>query len=53
MGNNSVVKDHYALGSRKCYTKARMSIVRWNLKEVGGQRKNAGGQTPEPMNRNT
>ena len=30
-----------------------MSIVRWNLKEVGGQRKNAGGQTPEPMNRNT
>ena len=28
-----------------------MSIVRWNLKEVGGQRKNAGGQTPEPMNR--
>ena len=26
-----------------------MFIVRWNLKEVGGQRKNAGGQTPEPM----
>ena len=48
-----MVRDHNALGSRKRKPKARVSIVRWNLKEAGCQQeKNAGGQTPEPTNRN-
>jgi hypothetical protein len=31
------VKVRYALGSRKHEPKARVSIVRWNLKEAGGK----------------
>ena len=32
MGNDQVVRVHYALGSRKRSPKARVSIGRWNLK---------------------
>jgi hypothetical protein len=31
------VKVLYRLGSRNCSLKARVSIVRWNLKEAGGK----------------
>jgi hypothetical protein len=42
MGSNLAVKVRYALGSRKWRAKgpkpkARVSIVRWNLKEAGGK----------------
>jgi hypothetical protein len=42
MGGNLAVKVRYALGSRKQRAsgpkpKARVSIVRWNLKEAGGK----------------
>ena len=38
MGDNLVVKVHYGLGSRNRQPKARVSIVRWNLKEAGLRR---------------
>jgi hypothetical protein len=37
MGGNQAVKVRYALGSRKHEPKARVSTVRWNLKEAGGK----------------
>jgi hypothetical protein len=35
MGDNLVVKVHYALGSRKRYPKARVSVARRNPEEAG------------------
>ena len=37
MGNNLMVKVRCGLGSGNHYPRTRVSIVRWNLKEVGGK----------------
>jgi hypothetical protein len=52
MGDNSAVKVRYALGSRKQRTsgpkpRARVSIVRWNLKEWTRERPQAKSRADE------